>query len=728
MRIFSNLLSLLLLAGVSVQADSLKMWDERPAVNFQKEAYPVGNGYLGAMLFGGVPEERISFNEESLWIGDERDTGAYQAFGDLFVYLEHTDAENYRRELDIRRGVHTVSYTAGGVNYRREAFASYPQRVIVVRFTADKPGALTGRIRLTDAHEGRISVGEDVLASKGSLKNYVYVSGSAPLTPYKVTLSYEAQVRIQHEGGYLKRSGGDLLFREMDQLTLYLDAGTDYVQDRSRGWRGDGSMAGLSERLDRVVKMPYEELLREHVEDVQSLMDRVSLDLGPSVDAPVPTRIKAWKPTRDPGLETLLFQYGRYLLLSSSRPGTLPANLQGKWNDSNKPAWRSDYHIDVNLQMNYWPADPANLSECFEPLPRWLDSIREVRKEDTHREFGTRGWAMRAENGLFGGSTWNWIWGGSAWIMQNLWDHYEFNGDEPYLRELAYPMMKEVCEFWLDSVQELPDGTLVSPSGYSPEHRPTKGRMSERGASMDQQLMWDLFGNTIQASEILGVDKVFREQLQDARSRLLGPQIGSWGQLQEWMEDFDDPQDTHRHVSHLIAVYPGRQITPRETPEWAEAAKVSLSARASGRGLNGPGWAKAWWANLWARLYEPEKAHDSLSNLLKKINKNLCNYSPIQLEGNWGYTAGVVEMLLQSHLGEIHLLPALPSAWPSGKVTGLRARGGFEVDLEWAGGKLTAATIHSLNGHPCTVRYGDRTEALRLKAGESAAVFGDVNR
>ncbi len=726
--------------GAPRPGSSLVLWYDHPARDWMTQALPIGNGRLGAMIFGGIRREHIQFNEDSLWIGDEHDTGAYQAFGDLFVDLDvppGASPAGYRRELDIRRAVHTITYTLGGVAYRREYFASHPAGVMVFRFTADKPGAYSGTVRLTDMHKGRIAAAGNRLTSSGSLAGYTYEDNHPD---YAIALDYEAQVLVLNNGGSLRAAGDRLAFTNVDTLTLLVNAGTDYLDDPAKGWRGGNPHARISAQLDAAAARPYPALLAEHEADYQRLFDRVTLELSdgdsaasqPSnpVRPPMDQRLLKYSQGRsDPALEALVFQYGRYLMISSSRDA-LPANLQGLWNNANRPPWRSDYHTDVNVEMNYWPVDLANLSECFNPLFEWVRAGIPVRTAHTWAQFHARGWTSRAENGIFGGSTWEWIPAGSAWLCQNLWDHYAFTQDRAYLRRL-YPILKEVCEFWQDHLKALPDGALVSPNDFSPEHGPR-----EDGISFDQELVWDLFSNYLKAAKLLNLDAGYRGKIAGMRARLLGPKIGRWGQLQEWMTDRDDPNDHHRHVSHLVAVYPGHQISPYTTPKLAEAAKVSLRAR----GDESTGWAMAWRINLWARLLDGNHAYKLLRNFIHLtgmtgtdyangggLYPNLfCAHPPFQIDGNFGACAGIAEMLLQSHPGSIDILPALPGAWPSGRVTGLRARGGFIVAVAWKNSRPTLITIQSKSGNDCRVRFGSEHIQFHTLPGKTYHLSGDL--
>jgi alpha-L-fucosidase 2 len=733
---------------------------------WSQTVYPIGNGRLGGTVFGDPDIERIQFNEDSLWLGNEDHTGGYQPFGDLYVKLGHKDVTNYRRQLDLNRAVQTVTYNADGTNYKREFFANHPAQVMVFRFSADKPGALSGEAWLDSMHRAQVAINQgqpqeaidriltsaqdETLALKGQTKdlfwwrvylNKLTANGNHRGREYGsreiINLDYEAQVRVLHEGGSISTQGEKVIFKGCDRVTFLLAADTNYLNERKKGWRGEHPHERITQQLDAAEKKTYDQLLAEHIEDYQNLFNRFSIQLGESSEArramTTAARVESYTPGEDPELESLVYDYARYLMISCSRPGhgALPANLQGLWLFHLRPAWLCDYHTDINLQMNYWFVQQANLAECFIPLAEWVDSIREVRKEETRKVLGVeRGWLMRSENGVFGGSTYYFQKGDSAWIAQNLWDHYAFTRDKDYLRNMAYPIMKEICEFWFDHLKELPDGTLVVPEGTSPEHGPKKmedgtikivegHRTQLDGVSYDQQLCWDLFTNTVEASEALGIDSDFRAQVEKKREKLLGPQIGRWGQLQEWMEDIDDPNNQHRHVSHMLAVYPGRQIYPPKTPEFAQAAKVSLIARGNGK----TGWSKVFKSCAFARLFDSDNAYRLIADVLDtKTHPNLwTTHPPFQIDCNFGYAAGINEMIMQSHMGYINLLPALPEAWKTGNVKGMRARGGYELDLSWKDGKLTQADIKGITNstNKVKVRYAGKDHVLEVAQGQS---------
>jgi alpha-L-fucosidase 2 len=747
------------------------------------QALPIGNGRLGAMVFGGVVNERLQLNESTLWAGGPYDPAnpeartalpevrrlifdrkyeeaarlvtdkmlarpirqmPYQPLGDLWLTFPAVErVSDYRRSLNLENAIAATTYEAGGVRFTREVFSSAADNVIVVRLTASARGQISFRARMTTPQQAVVTATANEIVVGGV--NADGAGTTADGRPIPHALKFQARLRVVTESGTIRiddtprtnrtddRVSPSIVVDRADAVTLLVAGATSY---RSFKDTSEDPATATSRSLDNASKKTPKQLHDAHVADYRQLFGRVALNLGTTLEARRPTdeRIRTFATGDDPQLAALYYQFGRYLLISSSRPGGQPANLQGLWNDSMKPPWESKYTININTEMNYWPAEPTNLAESVEPLIAMVADLSETGARTARTMYGANGWVVhhntdlwRATAPIDQANSGMWPTGG-AWLSLHLWEHYLFGADRTFLAK-AYPLMKGAAQFFLDTLVEEPaHHWLVTSPSLSPENRHPFGTAVVAGPTMDEQILRELFGCVIQASQLLGVDDDFRATVSAARARLAPNQIGGAGQLQEWLEDWDLKASDmhHRHVSHLFGLFPGNEITLRDTPELAAAVRKSLELR----GDQATGWATAWRINLWAHLHDGNHAYEIFKFLLgpERTYPDMFDaHPPFQIDGNFGGTSGMTEMLMQSRalppdtrgssIFEIEVLPALPTAWPNGSVTGLRARGGFDVDVRWAAGKPTLVIVRSLAGNRLKLRIGETTRDLNLKRG-----------
>lgn len=757
---------------------ALKLWYNEPSGEIWENALPIGNGKQGAMVYGNVEKDIFQLNEHTVWSGSPNRNdnsnaievlseirklifnGKYKAaeelanekiitkksHGQMFqpvgnielTFPGHTNYTDYYRELDIEKAITKTSYKVNGVTYTREAFTSHADRVLIIRLISDKPGKLNFSSILTSQHSThQINISEDSeLSLWGKTSNHEGIEGK---------VQFNALTRIKIQGGNIKQVNNSITVEAADSALIFISIASNFENYNSLN--GDENKKA-KKYLDSAFDKDYSELLASHISEYQKYFKRVNLDLGHTEMGNLPTneRLKNFKDISDPSFVTLYYQFGRYLLISSSQPGGQPANLQGIWNNSMKPAWDSKYTININTEMNYWPAEKTNLSEMHEPLLKMINELAQTGAQTAKKMYGSRGWMAHHNtdiwriNGPVDGSFWG-IWnGGGGWLSQHLWEHYLYTGDELYL-ESIYPTLKGAATFYVDFLVEHPKYKwLVVVPGNSPENAPKEhqGASITAGSTMDNQIVFDVFTSTIMASEILGKDKAFVDSLKQIRKKLPPMHIGKHNQLQEWLDDVDDPNDHHRHISHLYGLYPSNQISPYRTPKLFAAAKNTLLQR----GDISTGWSMGWKVNWWAKMQEGNRAYALIKSQLTPLGVNpggggtynnlFDAHPPFQIDGNFGCTSGITEMLMQSADGSLHLLPALPDALKNGKINGLKARGGFEItDMQWENGKVISVSISSNLGGNLRLRTPNQIKlkkgnGLKIAVGENSNMFYKV--
>lgn len=766
---------------------SALLWYEQPAEKWI-EALPLGNGRLAAMVFGGVDEERLQLNEESLWAGEpvevypdnfsenikrvqqmvlegdisgaknlgiktltKRPTSyrSYEPLADIFIKTDHTDKfTNYRRQLNLVNGVASVNYSSGGINYRRESYISAVDDILVTRISADNKGSVSGEVRLSREKDAAITTsGNNMIILNGQIVDIAspdgYDDNPGGSGPAGDHMKFSGKLVVNCMGGTVNAGNGSVIFENADEAIILFTAATDYNLEKMNFDRTRLSKKIVDETMNDALSKPYKQLLADHISEHSTMFNRVNFRLDETDISNLPTdkRLNAIKEGKtDPSFTSLYFQFGRYLLMSSSRaPGRLPANLQGIWNDRMWAPWEADYHLNINLQMNYWPADLCNLSETIDPLTGWF--VQAVKKGEISAKklYGSDGWVLYLATNPFGRSTpsastiLSQFMNSSldplpgAWMSLSLWRHYEFTGDREYLNNYVWPLLRGASRFLLDYMVEDVDGSLVIVPSTSPENsfiNPVNGESirTTKASTYHSTIVREVFSSTLKTMKILNINDGIETEINEALPKIPPIKIGKDGTIMEWIEDYEEANPGHRHVSHLMGLHPFAQIT-EVTPELFDASAKTIERRLN-HGGGHTGWSRAWIVNFFARLGNGDKANDHLNSLFSKsTNDNLFDeHPPFQIDGNFGGTAGVAEMLVQSHAGYIDILPALPTEWQNGKVSGLCARGGFVIDMEWADKKLQHLELLSRNGGVCRIRYGDQLQEFDTQKGKEYEV------